>query len=910
MASRKDECVAKIARLGNISAEEAERLLDGVDDLADAKRQAGSADPAMEAAFEVAGHFKEAAKQTRLDTVRNTAKRARVLARVADETNYTDGKAAAYVLRSELYWVPGAKSMNSLESQWHGTARQWIAAVGNELRQEGLWGTFKNGLVDRDLSRALYDMSQKGIRTDPSASTPAEKIANAVKPALELARERQNAAGAHIGNAEDFIMHTSWDSRQMRAAGGPGADESAAFAAWWQYVEPRTADKTFDHLRLERPNDWEAAKLKFARSFYNAVVSGIHLGGGRLDGLADDGAGYIPPQYEGTRNIAKGVSQQRVWFPRDADAWYDVMQKFGGTGTLALKLSNYLNSAARNTALMSKFGTNPRGNFNQVVAEIEKNFRYRNQLDQLEKFRNSVGHLNNTFDRLDGEANRPANQLWAALTRYALSAEAMAHLGGVQITHIAAAPMTVSSELRQHGVSMMEGTYRTLKATVTGRGSVDRQEALAEAGAYAIGYQLALQSVWQPHSGVPGVMSYLAGNFMHLTGLDHFLNQFQSQATMAGLITKMGKAMDDGAGGMDKLHAWQRDLLSRYGINNEEWAALRSAPALRIEGQRWVTPKAAQQASEDGIKAILLRKGIWDGQDVLPGTPQSEMLTRAIERERYELGDKVLMYLNDSAEHSTVTPGVRERAMAYQETRPGSLPWMIAHGLAQFKLWPLTAQNQIVMKEIANSINRSNGILGRAGSAAVGIFGLLVLSELAGQFRMAVNDVASGRPRRDPLDPKTLIAALGQGGGFGIYGDFLFGETNRMGAGLVSTMAGPIVADADRLVSMYQRWKQDIESPNLRTKAKAWSNLGAEVSHFAISHVPFSNLIYLKGALNFLLFYHLYETVSPGWWARTNQRLLKENGRAMTGYVPGAGVPYGVPGIYLGGPKPSGLFAP
>jgi hypothetical protein len=36
---------------------------------------------------------------------------------------------------------------------------------------------------------------------------------------------------------------------------------------------------------------------------------------------------------------------------------------------------------------------------------------------------------------------------------------------------------------------------------------------------------------------------------------------------------------------------------------------------------------------------------------------------------------------------------------------------------------------------------------------------------------------------------------------------------------------------------------------------------------FGIGHVPFGNLIYLKGALDYLL---IYEAISPGWWERTN----------------------------------------
>jgi hypothetical protein len=60
---------------------------------------------------------------------------------------------------------------------------------------------------------------------------------------------------------------------------------------------------------------------------------------------------------------------------------------------------------------------------------------------------------------------------------------------------------------------------------------------------------------------------------------------------------------------------------------------------------------------------------------------------------------------------------------------------------------------------------------------------------------MAVNDALVGNPQRDFRNPMTLLAALAQGGGLGIYGDFLFGEVSRMGAGLVSTAGGPALSE-------------------------------------------------------------------------------------------------------------------
>ena len=110
-----------------------------------------------------------------------------------------------------------------------------------------------------------------------------------------------------------------------------------------------------------------------------------------------------------------------------------------------------------------------------------------------------------------------------------------------------------------------------------------------------------------------------------------------------------------------------------------------------------------------------------------------------------------------------------------------------------------------------------------------------------------------------------------------------------MGAGLVSTVGGPVASDLDRLLQVYGHFKSDVEKGDAN---KALNHAWPDLVRFGIGHVPFGNLIYLKGALDYLLWYHIYEAISPGWWERTNRRLQKEQGRTMVGYTPGGSVPY------------------
>ena len=155
------------------------------------------------------------------------------------------------------------------------------------------------------------------------------------------------------------------------------------------------AEKTFEHLVPKDGETREEAKMRFARSVYDATVTGIHLGRPGISAFDDDGAGFIPPAYEGTRNIAKGVSQQRVIFWKDAESWHDHMKEFGGMQSIYGQTMNSLNQAARGVALMERLGTNPAGNLNSIVRRIEET--YREDLDGLKKFQSSIAGIDKSM---------------------------------------------------------------------------------------------------------------------------------------------------------------------------------------------------------------------------------------------------------------------------------------------------------------------------------------------------------------------------------------------------------------------------------------------------------------------------------------------------------------------------------
>ena len=829
-------------------------------------RQSGEDDPFVRAAGELGAQRKENARKDRLDAVRNATIRNKVLANV--ETN-GGVKTASDTLRSLLHGT-NIGSRESIEGQWRGLTAGWQSVLSSKLKRAGVEKAAISGEIDKDIAKDIWALRNG----KPVSSGPSGQIAKAMLPALNATRDRLNAAGARIGEALDYVTHTLHDPAKMRAAAGAAKTPDEAFKAWWDFAKPRLAERTFENV---------ADRDKFGESVFKALLTGIHMTPDGATGLATDEHGYVPPAFEGTYNIARKVSQPRVLLWKDGESWQEYMKQFGSAPSLSAGVMHTLDQSARQVALMEKLGTNPAANLNQIIRRIQETYRDADP-DGVKKFGNKVQGLNNVMGRLDGSLNIPANEMWAKVGGNVRTLETTGTLGGVGVTHFASIWVTVPSEMYHHGFSRFETLGNMIKALVPGTmKGTEKEDVLADLGAFSHSLVRDMQNRWGADESVSGHVSAIANIFMKYTALPYIFDRTQA-GVREMLASRLGRSVGKT---FDELDPRQSKMLGKYGIGEDEWNLLRAVPNLPVvEGRAYLTPKDATRIESTAAEALLRKRGTLGPQEELPSL---ETTAKAVDGLRNELSDKLLSYYGDAAAHAVVTPGVRERAMLLGATRPGTIEGELARYVTQFKMWPVAGMSQVIGREIY--------LGGSKGRAAWQLGTLVGLGALAGYMRMTVNDVALGHPIRNPLDPRTLLAAVAQSGGFGILGDFLFGETSRMGGGLVSTLAGPVVGDADAMVKIMNEWKQG--------KA-GWPDL----AHFMVRHVPFANLVYLKGTLDYMMWYHLYEAASPGWWERTNRRLEKEQGRTMTGFTPGGGVPYGVPGIYLKsrGGQASGLF--
>ena len=139
-----------------------------------------------------------------------------------------------------------------------------------------------------------------------------------------------------------------------------------------------------------------------------------------------------------------------------------------------------------------------------------------------------------------------------------------------------------------------------------------------------------------------------------------------------------------------------------------------------------------------------------------------------------------------------------------------------------------------------------------------------------GYVAMTAKDLSKGKEPRDTLDAATWGAAALQGGGLGIYGDYLFMRFNRFGGGALEGLAGPApaaFADAIDLLLATRDWAAGKEG------AKMPDNQAFSLFK---NNTPFLNLFYVRAALDYLILYDAQEAISPGSLKRLERRVKEE----------------------------------
>lgn len=775
---------------------------------------------AMQAADELANNLMMAAVIEKRNAALNLAARMKALSFVQGEFKGMEVEGFKALIAGSEMKRRGARA--SAQAEINQFLGQWMGGIIAEMERAGLWRLFTSEAMARDTARALYMMA------DPDADMSripreAVQMAEIINKYQNDARNTQNRFGAWIRDLKGYIVRQTHDPFRVR---------KASFNEWRDFVLPRIdIDKTFISRGV---TDIEAG----LREMYSNFASGQHM---KFDPDEDTMAAF---RGQGL-SLARKASQSRTLYFKDGDAWYDYNDKFG-SARFADAVLGGLERSARSAGLMKIFGTNPEAAIGRMLDEMENNLRGDPEARiKLHEGRKAIMDL---MAHVDGTANIPANQMAARISAGVRTWQSMSKLGGAVISSITDIPV-YAAEQRFQGRTMFSGIADAINGLLQGRGSQEQQEIMNSLGVFFDSMRNGVLRRFDGEQNMGGTMTKLQNQFFKWNGLTWWTETLRKSAALslsANLAFHKDTRFVD-------LRPDLQNLFRLYNIDEGKWDLIRMASTKEADGRIYMIPEGIASLPREALENYIV--GV--GRQVNDASVAN--LIQDIQ------GSMRSMFI-DRAEHAVIEPDARTKAFLLRGTNPGTVWGEIARFFAQFKSFPVAILQKTIGREIyGRGYDNLGDYLKNGKGDMLGMANMILWMSLFGYGAMAIKDLIKGRSPRDPLSPSTWAAAMLQGGAFGIYGDFLFGEMkNRHGGGFLATVAGPTFGTMDDLADLWGR-------------LKSGDDAAAQTFRLVIANTPFMNLFYTRMALDYLILYRVQEWLNPGYLRRMERRIEREN---------------------------------
>lgn len=528
-----------------------------------------------------------------------------------------------------------------------------------------------------------------------------------------------------------------------------------------------------------------------------------------FEAIRTDGYSRRGPSSRAGSAMYNRRADHRFFKFNSADDWMAYAERFGSGRDAFRTMMGHLDNMAMDIAMMEEMGPNPTNTF-RYLSDAAKDLAAKSQEPgALDKATRKAKVADDMLDLFTGRSNMPQNQKLArgasALRQFLTSA----HLGSAVLSSVTDfnTQRIAAGFVGMRKLGSVQQLFR-LAADKQLRANANEAGLIFE-NAVDIGNAVARYEMEELHIEAA---SRMADFTIRASGLG-WLTEIQRQAFGLEFMTQMAKWKSSAWG---DLPAPAQRMLKGYGIGDRDWSVI----------QRAKTHETAK-----GLQ--LLR-----GQEI-------EQVGDA------SLADRYMEALSSQTEFAVPSTNIFGKAYVLGRTQPGSLSGEFLRFGMQFKAFPVTMLvNQVgrIMAEVYE---------GRPGTAMSYAAGLLIGNTLAGAVAIQLKEASKGRDPRDMTTPKFWTAALAQGGGAGIFGDFLFSDVNRFGGGVAQTIAGPGVGFLDDMLRFSVGNVQEVI-------AGEDTGAGKEFVNILRRYTPGGSLWYLRAAYEREVLDQLQTLLDPG----------------------------------------------
>lgn len=561
-------------------------------------------------------------------------------------------------------------------------------------------------------------------------------------------------------------------------------------------------------------DEWSAfLKPKLDRLRMQDRDTGLPFTDAKLDALlkdmyravVTDGWSRREPGSIGASSIASQMGQERFLHFKSGAEWRAYHDRFGA-GTIYDALMNHVDRMSRNIAMMETLGPNPGAGLKWLQDSVEKTAAEVGTRADREGASKSVKKLQTLYDEIIGKNRQPYSRKVAQVFSAVRSWQTASKLGSATLS--ATSDVATQQLTRAFDGLPQTGVIRGYLKYMNPLDVEDRAAAIrAGVGADDYARSASTQGRFLSEELVGEVPRRVAESVLRISGLNAVTEggRFLFGTDFFGALAHFSSRP------FDALDAPFRRMLDRHGFDAAAWDKVRATPLSEERGTTWLRPI--------------------DIKDV-------------------RLGDKVLGMIQAETDFAVPVGGIEVSAMVNSAFKPGTLLGELGRTAFQFKSFSATVTMMHARRMMALSSWK-----GRAGY----FVGMVALTTIAGALALQMKEIAKGRDPRPMDDWQFWAASQFQGGGLGIYGDFLKSSESRFGQSFSDVLKGPAWQTADTLNSLTLDAAWDAADPNTDV------NYGARVTRALKSELPGSSLWYTRLAFDRLLIDHLQEMIDPNY---------------------------------------------
>jgi hypothetical protein len=663
----------------------------------------------------------------------------------------------------------------------------------------------------------LNDLRRELFGED-SGNETVKAMAAPIKDMFESLRQQFNAAGGAIGKLENWGLPQRHDAAALI---NRGLDE------WRNYIRPM-----LDMSKMRHPLTGQPIRVDELDQVLEDIWTSI---------TTDGWATREPTRQRMGASLANQRAEHRFLVFKNSDAWSQYQRDFGGGANEWAAVMMHLRGMASDIAAMQILGPNPSGTIEWMKQFVQKEAALHsigkpsrfsgNPKTARRRAAYTEWRIQSVWDDIRGAQNQPAMQ---ALSRGA---------GAIRnIVTAAKLPAAALSAIGDFGTQTMARSFAMGGASTSPvnvmkdviKYATPEGRADAVAAGLILDASLEMMNREARFAGTQlgkGWTAYVADRTLALTGLTAITQAQKFAFGMAfqrEVAAALGKAWDD-------IPAPLLQSFRRYGIRDSDWERMQRA-ALHDLGSGVMVLRPRELAARDKKLAM-----------------------------RY-----VGMIMGET-EYAVPSGNHRSRSLTLGGTRPGTVPGELMRTFAQFKSFGVVfamLHGSRIMEQVWRRDMKT--LAGYAGGMAISM-------AFFGALSLQLKEMKEGRDPRPMNTPEFWTAAMMQGGGIGIYGDFLFADFNRFGNDLATTAAGPAwgpIADFGKLTLGNLAQLASGDDPKF----------GRELVTFAKKNLPGQNYWYWKLAWERMVWDQVQYMVDPeanAAFKRSQQSYMRDFGQGF-----------------------------